>query len=337
MKHKHLTVPFEMKQTGEDDNFYTFSGYGSTFGNVDHGGDMVLKGAFAKSIDKADKLPVLWQHNSQEPLGIFTKLEEDSNGLYVEGKMPKDDSFVRDRVFPQMKIGSIGKMSIGYMVKESEWNGNVRELKELELVEISLVTFPMNPKAGITSVKSAVPFQDLPLADRDMEWDSAEAMLRVRELTESQDEPSEDYKNAFLWYDAENSELFGSYKLPIADVVDGQLMAVPRGIFAAAAAMAGARGGVDIPDDDRDAVISNINRYYDKLGMDSPFDGEKIDKTLVESSVKNIRDAEMLLKSAGFSQSASKAMISIIKSHAEQDTKDENKKAFIKGLASLNK
>ena len=79
------------------------------------------------------------------------------------------------------------------------------------------------------------------------------------------------YRKAFLWYDNENPEAITSYKLPIADVINGNLTAVPRAIFAAAGALLGARGGVDLPETAKDRVISHVERYYIKLDMESPF------------------------------------------------------------------
>lgn len=333
MELKHLTYAFEMKETKEDSEFFYFEGYGATFGNVDHGGDVIQQGAFKNTLLKNRVIPVLYQHNSREPIGIYTDMKEDSHGLYVKGKLPKDDALVRDRIIPQMKVGSIAKMSIGYTVIDRIWQNDIRVLKEVDLFEISLVTFPMNDQANITGMKAAVPFQDLPLADRSRSWDSAAAVQRVRAFTNSNEKPSAEYKKAFLWYDSASSELFGSYKLPIADVIDGKLVAVPRAIFAAAAALSGARGGVDLPTDDRASVIANVEKYYSKMDMESPF-GDKINKSRVETCVKSIREAEEMLREAGFSQSGSKAFISIIRSAGDAEEKQVD---FLKALASLNK
>lgn len=113
--------------------------------------------------------------------------------------------------------------------------------------------------------KAVVDFQDLPLGARDAEWDSDAALGRWREASGSTEEPSDDYRQAFVWYDDEDAENFGAYKLPIADVVDGTLTAMPRGIFAAAMAIEGARGGVDIPDDDMAGVREHLESYYAKM------------------------------------------------------------------------
>ena len=118
---------------------------------------------------------------------------------------------------------------------------------------------------------SVVPFQDLPLADRDRDWDRAAAEPRIRKWAGAEDEPNEKYRRAFVWYDADAKSNFGSYKFPIADVIDGRLKAVPRGVFAAAAVMQGSRGGADLPKDDIDRVKSHLAKYYAKLDEEPPW------------------------------------------------------------------
>ena len=115
-------------------------------------------------------------------------------------------------------------------------------------------------------------FQDRPRADRDRAWDGAAAEKRVREWADAQDEPNAKYRDAHVWYDADAKDNFTAYKLLIADVVDGRLRAVPRGVFAAAAVMQGSRGGVDLPDKDRDRVKSHLAKYYAKLDETPPWD-----------------------------------------------------------------
>ena len=115
-------------------------------------------------------------------------------------------------------------------------------------------------------------FQDYPLADRDREWDGDAAEKRVRAWADAEDEPNQKYRDAHVWYDADKKENFTAYKLLIADVIDGKIRAVPRGFMAAAAVMQGSRGGVDLPDKDRDRVKSHLAKYYAKLGEDAPWE-----------------------------------------------------------------
>ena len=118
---------------------------------------------------------------------------------------------------------------------------------------------------------SVTSFQDLPLAERDRDWDGAAAERRVRSFTGADDGPNDRYRKAHVWYDKEKKDNFGSYKLLIADVVDGRLVAVPRGVMAAAAVMQGSRGGVDLPAGDIERVKSHLARYYRKMGDTAPW------------------------------------------------------------------
>jgi hypothetical protein len=115
-------------------------------------------------------------------------------------------------------------------------------------------------------------FQDLPLAGRDRAWDGDAADKRVREWAGATDEPDAKYRDAHVWYDADGKDEFGAYKLLIADVVDGRLRAVPRGVMAAGNVMQGARGGVDLPEKDIPRVRSHLAKYYAKMGDTPPWD-----------------------------------------------------------------
>ncbi len=115
-------------------------------------------------------------------------------------------------------------------------------------------------------------FQDLALADEDREWDGDAAEKRVRKWAGAQDEPNERYRDAHVWYDADRKDNFTVYKLLIADVIDGRLTAVPRGIMAAAAVMQGARGGADIPTKEHDRIRSHLAKYYKKMDRTPPWE-----------------------------------------------------------------
>lgn len=343
---KKMVVPFEVKEITEDGDYFIFEGYCSTYMNVDRGMDAVMPGAFVETVaelmnsSKAGKLPALWQHNSDMPIGSYTDFRDDTHGLFVKGRLPKSDTFVSGRVIPQMKAGSIAAMSIGYSTLDYIIEGGVRLLKKLKLWEISLVTTPMNPLAEITGFKSAVAFQDLPLASRDREWDADAAIARVRPFLDSAEEPDGSYRRAFLWFDSEDDENFGAYKLPIADIIDGVLTAIPRAIFAAAAALSGARGGVDIPEEDRDAVIANINRYYSKMDLESPFN-QKSSVRLDDLSILTERDLEKLFKSGvSFTNQTSKRLASALKTFLRDegksgDREDSTGAAVVDELKSL--
>lgn len=244
-----------------------FEGYAAVFGNKDRTGDVIEPGAFTKTIQENPKIPILWQHNPAEPVGLCVAAVEDGKGLRVKGQLNLETSKGRE-AYALMKQGVLRGLSIGYDTVKEAWDGATRRLKEIRLWEWSLVTFPANPLAQVESIKAVVPYQDLPLAELTRSWDAAAATKRVREWA---GDDWDKYSKAFLWYDSENPEVFSSYKLPIADVVDGKLMAIPRGIFAAAAAIQGARGGVKIPESDMAKVKSNIAKYYKKMDREPPW------------------------------------------------------------------
>ncbi len=119
----------------------------------------------------------------------------------------------------------------------------------------------------------AVPaFQNLPLADRDRAWDGDSAEKRVRRWAGAEDGPNAKYRDAHVWYDADNKDNFTGYKMLIADVVNDRLVAVPRGVMAAGNVMQGGRGGVNIPDRDATRVRNHLAKYYKKMGETPPWD-----------------------------------------------------------------
>lgn len=119
---------------------------------------------------------------------------------------------------------------------------------------------------------SVTAFQNFPLADRDREWDGSAAEKRVRTWAGAEDEPNKKYRDAHVWYDNDKKSNFTGYKLLIADVIDGQLMAVPRGVMAAAAVMQGSRGGIDLPRRDVNRVKSHLAKYYAKMDESPPWE-----------------------------------------------------------------
>lgn len=327
------TLALDVKQVDSSgEKYFTFEGLLAAYGNVDHDNDMIEKGAFADWLTESKaagqiSVPVFWSHSSAEPIGVFPtkEIKETDEGLWVKGILPKADSFVSGRVIPQMEVGSVRKMSIGYKVRDFEYKGSVRHLKNIALWEGSLVALPANDNAKVTGFKSVTPFSNLPMADRQRPWDSEAAIGRVRQwagVTGAGDLEDPDvqkrYRQAFLWYDGRNADLMGAYKLPFADIIDGQLTAVPRAIFAAAGAMRGARGGVDLAYEERPAVIYNIEQYYEKLGLESPF-GEK-NFRLDDLAAVDERNLEKILKTgARFTGKLALTVISAIKSAGLRD------------------
>jgi len=151
---------FDLEAFEDDDAKGMFSGYASVFGNKDLGNDVVVNGAFAKSVRAkgARKIKMLFQHDTKEPIGVYTKIKEDANGLYVEGQLAMQTQKGRE-VYELMKMGAIDGLSVGYRVDAKGYSyddrGKKRYLKQVDLMEISAVTFPMNPRARVASVKAA--------------------------------------------------------------------------------------------------------------------------------------------------------------------------------------
>ncbi|MGM7342808.1 HK97 family phage prohead protease [Acinetobacter baumannii] len=160
-----LKLTLEIKATQEGG---FFSGYLAAFDNLDSHGDIIRKGAFAKTLQEwkaKGKYPaIFWDHNPSEPIGIFTEMREDEKGLYVEGRLLIDDVPRAKATYALMKVGAIDGMSIGYITKfyRRDPDSLIRELLELELVEGSIVAFPSNPETLISSVKSKLQDGELP-------------------------------------------------------------------------------------------------------------------------------------------------------------------------------
>ena len=132
-----------------------FAGYASVFDVVDNQRDIILRGAFAETIrGRVSEIKMLWQHQQDEPIGIFERMFEDARGLYVEGRLLLEVTRAKE-AYSLLKEGVIGGLSIGYSPLKYRLNEKtgVRMLSVVELWEVSLVTFPANEAAKITVVK----------------------------------------------------------------------------------------------------------------------------------------------------------------------------------------
>jgi HK97 family phage prohead protease len=158
-----LDFPFEVKLAGDDRPPGTIEGYGSVFGLLDRGGDMVMKGAFKKTLrewKKLKQLPqMLWSHDMSNIIGLWTDMEEDDKGLKLTGELVLEVPQAQV-AYALMKRNAVKGLSIGYRTRDYEIDRTtgVRKLKEVELYEVSLVSVPMLAEAQVTGVKSGVPF-----------------------------------------------------------------------------------------------------------------------------------------------------------------------------------
>lgn len=156
MHYKNVAFTFDKKEVTSEGEF---SGYAAVFGNLDRGGDVIAKGAFDRSLKEADMPALLWQHNPNEPIGVWTDLKVDDHGLKATGKLIPEVAKGREAI-ALLRAGAVKGLSIGYSTKsyniiksEESPNDSYRELTDVDLWETSIVTFPMNPKATVTDVK----------------------------------------------------------------------------------------------------------------------------------------------------------------------------------------
>lgn len=202
-----LITDFEVKSVDEEGSFV---GYASVFGLVDQGRDVVEVGAFTKSLLErgAGGIKLLWQHNPKEVIGLLTEVREDEHGLFVKGQLLMDVQRAREAL-ELMQKGALDGLSIGFRTLKSrrdEMSG-IRHLLELDLWEVSLVTFPMQEEArvqafGASSIKTIRDYETF-LRDaggfsraraRDLAMDGYKALGKTREaVSPIDDQVTEDW------------------------------------------------------------------------------------------------------------------------------------------------
>lgn len=157
-----------------------FSGYASLFDREDLGRDIIRRGAFRETLAArgAAGVRMLFQHKPDEPIGIWLELAEDAKGLFARGRLATDVARARE-VHALMRAGAIDGLSIGFRATRSQRDRarGVRRIEQIDLWEISIVTFPMLPDARIRSVKHR-PFSASPPSERTLErWLTQDAGL----------------------------------------------------------------------------------------------------------------------------------------------------------------
>lgn len=188
---EYLVVPIEWKAADDGDE-NTLVGYASTFGNVDLGGDVVVKGAFTKSVETikaGNGIPLLADHvaSTASVLGTIYDAEQDGKGLKITARISKAPSAQDTAV--KLREGHLSKLSIGYESMDDAYEDRdgmrVRLLKDIKLWETSVVVFPMNPKATISRVKTFA--EGIPAAERkalaDMLHEAEAAVVGVDSAT----------------------------------------------------------------------------------------------------------------------------------------------------------
>lgn len=158
MKRETLTITAAEVRFATDDAG-TFTGYASVFGEPDSFGDTIRRGAFGRSIRERKSTggpAMFWNHNPDQPIGVWLEIVEDERGLKVTGKLVTETARGAEAL-ALLKAGAVNGLSIGFRARKSERGPNGgRVLTDIELVEISLVSLPAASKARVMTVKGAV-------------------------------------------------------------------------------------------------------------------------------------------------------------------------------------
>ena len=197
LHHKQIQIDAIEFKFDDEDGVRKFSGYASVFGGVDSYGDTIKAGAYKTTLMKSERPVQMRWHHYGDVIGKWLKIEEDEKGLYVEGELTPGHSKAED-VYASLKHGAISGLSIGYRpVQIHELGDGKRELKEIDLVEISVVESPADNAAHIGSVKSAideaVSLKEIEHLLRDAggfsRGESVALVARVKSLVRSESEP----------------------------------------------------------------------------------------------------------------------------------------------------
>lgn len=168
MNIKHISCALQVKALGADG---TFAGYASVFNQVDLQNEVVAPDAFGRSLaqwGKQNRMPaMLWMHDPTQPIGIWLSVKEDSSGLRVEGRLALRTQKGAE-AYELLRMGALTGLSIGYRVVASRVDAKrkVRVLTDVDLFEVSLVTFPANEAARVSEVKSPSSKRELQLASK---------------------------------------------------------------------------------------------------------------------------------------------------------------------------
>ncbi|MBQ2263488.1 MAG: HK97 family phage prohead protease [Loktanella sp.] len=147
LEHKYCAGPGRVTVTDGQ----VISGYASLFGKSDQGGDIVSRGAYHTSLAQGRRIRMLWQHDPAQPIGIWDEVVEDAKGLWVKGRLLTDIAKAREAA-SLIAAGAIDGLSIGYRtIRARKDDQGARHLTELDLWEVSLVTFPMLADARIAA------------------------------------------------------------------------------------------------------------------------------------------------------------------------------------------
>ena len=233
---------------------------------------------------------ILWAHNySDLPIGVAEKIAMTEQGPVLNGRFASKEANPKaENVRLLYEEGIQKAVSVGFIPKERDPEDETR-ITLAELLEVSFVPVPANPnslalamKKGIKQdsfvfeqpeAKGPVASHEPPKAPMERDWDGDGARKRLQEWAGGPEKENIDfdkYATGFAWFDDELSENLTAYKLPHIDIVDGKFQVVWRGVIAAMGVLLGARGGIDIPEEDRRSVFNHLANHYEQFDREPP-------------------------------------------------------------------
>jgi len=288
-----LALPAQLKAASVDGGRF-IEGMAST-GSLDETAEIIKPSAFTDGMAKFMEHPILsYIHSWWDPIGKVVDYDIRDEGLWIRARLlDEGTNELADRVWQLIDQEVVRALSVGFdpggtrdaPPGYADEETNVWIWERIQLREIAVTPLPANYEATLAAAKSlglnlslplvgqtkgVVPYQDLPLAPEEREWDAAAARKRLRSWAGGDDIDWAKYRTGFIWFDSENPEVVASYKLPIADVIDGELRAVWRAVAGGMGALMGSRGGVDIPEADADKAYAHLARYYKRFDKEPP-------------------------------------------------------------------
>jgi len=286
---EHKTVQFKLKDF--DDKTGQFTAIFSRFNVIDSDGDVTKPGAFQK--DAPVRIGA-WGHTSWHDKPVIGRgtIDSDDEKALVAGQFYMDMESARETYFSVKGSRELQQWSYGFDILPGGSESGEFEEQEVRFlqpredgsygVEVHEVA-PVLLGAGIETetvdikgAKSTVSYEASSPAPDERSWDATAAVNRLRKWASSDGSGDKEtitwskYRRGFTWYDREDAESFGAYKLPHHDIIDGTFSVIWRGVAAAMGALLGARGGVDIPDSDRRSVYNHLKKHYAQFEKDPP-------------------------------------------------------------------